>query len=111
MLPLATTTITVLRSNQDGTRDAVDGVTFSTLVSGVRAVIGSDSGRETNVGGSSESVDARLDCDPCDLRHGDRITDETTGETWGVSWVRRRIGYGLDHMAAGLLAITDRAAI
>jgi len=111
MIPIATTTIAVLRSDQDGTQDAIDGVTLSTLATGVRAVIGSDSGTETNAGGSSEQVSARLDCDPTDLRHVDQVTDEATGETWHVTWVRRRRGMGLDHMEAGLLAITDRAGV
>lgn len=110
-LPFNTTTISVQRSNQDGTKDAYDGVTYSAVLSGVRAVIGSPSGAETNAGGSSEDVSARLDCDPIDLRHDDRVTDEQTGETWLVTWTRRRIGLGLDHCVAELRVITDRVSI
>lgn len=110
-IPFSTTTITVERSDQDGTKDAYDGVGYSTVISGVRAVIGSPSGAETNVGGSSEDVSARLNCDPIDLRHDDRVTDEQTGETWLVAWTRRRLGLGLDHTVAGLRAITDRASV
>lgn len=110
MLPLATTTISVLRSDQDGTKDDLDGVTYATLASGIRAVIGEPSGTETNAGGSSEDVLWRLDCEVTDLRHGDRILDETTGETFAVVWSRRRIGLGLNHTVAGLRTITDRVS-
>jgi hypothetical protein len=109
-IPLHTTTISILRSGQDGTQDDYDGVTYSTVVSGVRAVIGSLSGSENVSGGSSEQMGAHFDCDPCDLRHDDRVLDEQTSETWQVSWVRRRIGLGLDHMVGDLLAVTDRVS-
>ncbi len=108
MLPIATTTITVQRSNQDGTRDDYDGVTYSTITTGVRAVISEPGGTETVRGGTSETLSARLNCDPIDLRHDDRVIDETTNETWEVTWARRRYGLGLDHTVADLLAITDR---
>ena len=110
MIPLATTTVTVLRSDQDGTRDALDTLTFTAVASGVRAVIGAPSGVEIATGGSSEDVQWRLDCDPTDLRHDDRVEDEQTGETFEVVWTRRRIGFGLDHTVAGLRTVTDRAA-
>lgn len=110
-LPLATTTVTVSRSDQDGTKDAYDTVTYTDRAQRVRAVISGPGGTEVTAGGSSEQVSARLDCDPCDLRHDDRVTDDTTGDVWEVSWVRRRVGLGLDHMVAGLAAVTDRAVV
>lgn len=109
-IPIATTTISVERSDQDGTKDAYDGVSYSTVFSGIRAVIGSPSGAETNAAGSSEDVGARLNCDPIDLRHGDRVVDDQTGERWEVTWTRRRLGLGLDHTVADLRAITDRVS-
>lgn len=109
-IPVSTTTITVERSDQDGTRDSYDGVSFTTAFSGIRAVIGSPSGAETNAGGSSEDVSARLNCDPIDLHHDDRVTDDQTGEQWLVTWTRRRIGLGLDHTVADLRAISDRVS-
>lgn len=109
-LPLSTTTITISRSNQDGTKDAYDGVTYSVVASGVRAVIGALSGGETVAGSSSEQLSAHLDADPCDLRHDDRVTDEQTLEQFEVTWTRRRIGMGLDHQVADLLAVTDRVS-
>lgn len=109
-LPVATTTIAVERSTQDGTLDAIDGVTFSQLASGIRAVIGSPSGAETVTGSSSSTVTARLNCDPTDLKHGDRVYDEQTAITYEVSWTARRLGLGVDHVVADLLVVTDRAA-
>lgn len=110
-LPFATTTITVLRSDQDGTIDDYTGVTYSPLVTGVRAVVGAPGGVETNRGGSSEDVTWRLNCDVTDLRHDDRVLDETTDETFEVVWVRRRVGLGLDHMVADLRTISDRVTV
>lgn len=107
-LPVATTRITISRP---GVGDAMDAPALEEITNGIPAVIGSPSGTETVTNGSSEQVTARLDCDVCDLRHGDQVTDESTGERWQVSWVRRRIGLGLDHMVGEILAVTDRAAI
>lgn len=109
MIPIATTTITVERSDQDGTKDTIDAVTFTSYLSGVRAVIGSPGGAETNVGGSSEDVSARLNCDPIDLRHDDRVLDDSTGLRYEVTWTRRRVGFGLDHTVASLRMFTDQA--
>lgn len=111
MIPLASTTVTVSRSDQDGTVDSYDTVTYTPRPQHVRAVIGRPGGGETTTGGSSEQATATLDCDPCDLRHDDRVTDDTTGDVWEVTWVRRRVGFGLDHMVAGLIAVTDRAVV
>lgn len=111
MIPIATTTVTVLRSDQDGTKDQFDGVTRSTLVTGVRAVIGSPSGTNDMQGGDSESVTERFQCDPTDIRHDDLILDEISGLTWNITWVRRRMGFGLDHMVGELQLTTDRAGI
>lgn len=110
MIPLFTTTISILRSDQDGATDDYDGVSYSTLTSGVRAVIGAPGGTETVLGGSSEDVGWRLNCDPTSIRHDDRVLDESTGETFEVVWARRRIGFGLDHMVCGLRTITDRVS-
>lgn len=110
-IPLHTTTVTVERSDQDGTKDALDGVTWATLATGVRAVISAPSGSENIGNGSSEDVIARLVCDPTDLRHSDRIVDDTTGDRYEVAWTRRRVGLGLDHTVADLRAVTDRAAV
>lgn len=111
MIPLHTTSITVRRSDQDGTRDAFDGVTFDDYRTGIRAVIGSVSGTETATSGESTTVTARLDCDPVDLRHDDLVVDETTGLTWAVTFAAQRTGFGLDHTVADLVLVQDRAAV
>jgi len=103
-LPLATTTITVKRPAAGG--DPYEAASVSTVVSGVRAHIGSPSGRERIVGGSKETLDAGLDCDVCDIAHTDSVTDATTGEVFEVVWVQRRVGLGLDHMEGGLRRVS-----
>jgi hypothetical protein len=107
-IPVATTTITVLRATA---ADAFDRAAPVEVIAGVRAVIGSHSGVETNTSGASQTRQARLDCDPVDLRHDDRVRDDQTGETWHVVWCARRQGLGLDHTVADLISITDRAAV
>lgn len=110
-IPLATTTISVLRSTQDGTNDLRDLPTYATLATGIRAHIGGPGGAEVVSGGSREDVTFRLDADPCDLRHFDRVLDEATAETYEVVWVKQRRGLGLDHTVADLRQTTDRVSI
>lgn len=113
MIPVATTTITVLRSDQDGTKDLRNPPTFSTtLAAGVRAVIGSPGGDEDTTSGQREEVNFRLDCDPvASMRHDDRVVDEHTSETYEVIWVKQRYGLGLDHTVADLRQITDEVSV
>lgn len=107
-IPLATTTITVKRASTTG--DAFDRSDPTTIRTGLRAVIGGQTGQEAVRDGSSEQVTVRLVCDPYDLHHDDVIVDETTQEQWEVVWCARRQGLGVDHTAADLLKITGRAA-
>ncbi len=108
-LPVSTTTITVSRGNASG--DAYDGQTFTTVYTGIRAVIGSPSGSEINAGGSSEQQTARLNCDPILLKHTDRVTDDETGIVYEVTFTARRLGLGLDHTVAELVVVKDRAGV
>ncbi|MBM4414904.1 MAG: hypothetical protein FJ035_01235 [Chloroflexi bacterium] len=109
-VPLATTTIAVLRVPVDATRDPYDAQPAAdTVASGVRAHISSPSGREHVAGGSQEVVEFRLACDPVDLRHTDRVQDEQTGSTYEVVWARPRQGLGLDHIEAGLKQVSGGA--
>jgi len=110
-LPIHTTLISVLRSDQDGTKDSTDTLTWSTIASGGRAHIVSPSGSETVTAGQSSTVTARMSADPTDLTHGDRIYDESTRSTYEVTWVAQRTGFGLEHTAADLVLVTDRAAV
>lgn len=104
MIPLATTTVTVTRPASDPDRDLPQ--TPTDVAAGVRAHISAPSGQELRAGGSRERVDARLTCDVIDLQHGDTITDDTTGDEWRCTSARQRLGLGLDHVEAGLVAVS-----
>ena len=109
-VPLATTTIAVLRAPADASRDPYDVQPEpETVASGVRAHISSPSGRERVAGGSQEVVEFRLACDLTDLRHTDRVQDEQSGATYEVVWARARQGLGLDHVEAGLRQVNGVA--
>lgn len=103
MIGHATTTITVLRVADDLNRDPYDPQPAPAEVhTGVRAHIGSATGRERQAGGEQTVTDLRLTCDPVDLRHTDQIRDDTTGETFHVVWVKQRTGLSMDHVTAFL---------
>lgn len=107
MIPISTTTISVLRVPADPLRDPYDPEPAAEVVErGVRANIASPNGRERIVGGDQEIIEFRLNCDPVDLRHTDRVEDEKTGEIYEVRWAHPRIGFGRDHMTAGLRQVT-----
>ncbi|MBM3679152.1 MAG: hypothetical protein FJW96_14955 [Actinobacteria bacterium] len=109
-IPLATTTIAVLRVPADASRDPYDPQPEpETVASGIRAHISSPSGRERTAGGSQEVVEFRLACDPTDLRHTDRVQDEQSDAVYEVIWARPRQGHGLDHVEAGLKQVTGVA--
>lgn len=100
MIPLATTTIAILRPRAGV--DAYDPQAHRTIRRGIRAHIGAPSGRDRHIGGDQSTITDHLDADPCDLQHADRVRDETTGDLFDVVWVRSRQGFGLNHVAAGL---------
>ena len=107
MILLATTPITVTRRTATDLTDPYDAVDDSdssepqVIASGVRAHIGSPSGAEIVAGGSQEITTLQLLCDPIDLRHGDTVEDEKTGERYRAEWVQGRMdGIGLDHTKA-----------
>jgi len=106
MIPIATTTISVLRDTAvDDTTDpydAADSGQPETVASGVRAVISSPTGRERNIGGTQSQVEFSLSCDPIDLQHTDIVHDDATNLDYQVVWVTRRSGLGLEHTRAGL---------
>ena len=103
-LMLASTTVAIARP--DGSGDPYVDVTPSALADGVRAHISAPTGQDARVGGAQEIVDAVLltEVTPA-LRRADRVTCETTGDTYTITWVRRRTGLGLDHQQAGLVAV------
>lgn len=101
---LATTTVRVERPAQDG--DPYESTSSSTLADGVPAHISTPSGADLRIGGKTEVVDAILLAPKCPvLVRTDLVVDETTGDTWQVTWTRVRIGLGLDHQKAGLVAV------
>lgn len=105
MIPIATTTIRVLRP--DPTDEPYEEPGEPTVVaSGVRAHISTSTGREVVAGGSQEIVQFRMSSDPVDLTHLDRIQNEETGEIFEVSWVHQRRGLGMDHTQAGLKQVS-----
>lgn len=100
MIPLAVTTITVRRPQSGDPYE--DNGEPDLVATGVRAVIGSPTGSERRIGGELAIITDVLNCDVTDLAHRDLVVDEVTGERYGVEWVRKRIGFGLDHLKAGL---------
>lgn len=107
MIPLHTTTITVLRPPANV--DPYDGAPARPVATNVRAVIGSPSGADTRLGGDVSSVSARLDCDPCDVKFYDQVRDDQTRDVYEIVWLRNRSGFGLDHVEAGLAQVQGAA--
>jgi hypothetical protein len=102
VIPLATTTIAVLRiAGPDQYEEPYGGVQPSqreTVASGVRAVLDRPTGREQVAGGEQSTVDLSLACDPCDIDYRDVIKDERTGRHYRVVWT---LDYG-EHIEGGL---------
>jgi hypothetical protein len=113
MLPLATTTISVLRQpgqTEGEWRDPTDApLDPVTVASGIRAHISVSSGVEdVAAGASQERILFRLHCDPFDagIHHEDTVVDDTTGETFEVVWSHAIYALDLDHIEAGIRQVT-----
>lgn len=107
MLTLPTTTVTIGRPAPG---DPYEPAATTVVETERPATISAPTGREMAVGGSQEVVDAVLLTTPdVSLTQYDTVTDNGTGEVWQVSWVRRRLGLGLDHTQAGLMAVKGGA--
>lgn len=91
-LPLATTTIAVLRSAPaDEYAEPYSGAPErSTVASGVPAVIdtpvGRTAGREYVAGGEQTTTELRLLCDRTELSRLDHIRDERTDQVYRLEW-------------------------
>lgn len=108
MIPLATTTVTLRRTG--GGADPYEPDDLGFVATGVAAHVDVPAGAELVVGGRQEDVNARLLLGPTPVVvPGDDVDDDTTGECWRVTWVRRRTGLGLDHQVAGLRAVKGAA--
>jgi hypothetical protein len=105
MLPVTTTSVRVERRNPQA--DAYEPADPQFVAEHLKATISGPGGSEGLIGGSVEIVDARLHVDALApaLVKDDVVVDETTGDTWRVVWRRIRIGFGLDHQVAGLVAV------
>lgn len=120
-LPVATTTITILRgatpSTEDPYGEGYDEVgdrddSVATVDTSVRAVIApagaGNSGRSG--GGESQVMEFRLVADDCDLQYTDTVLDDITGEEFAVVWAHGQPGLaGLDHVAANLRQTKGRS--
>lgn len=111
-IPFNTTTISILRLPDAALDDEPYQVEVRNVVaSGIRAVISlspQNRGSEVTEGGERSTVKARLTCDPCDLKHTDKVVDAVTEQIWTVEYVEDRQGLGLDHVTAGLIRIAGR---
>lgn len=107
MIPLATTSLTVQRQTQvpgdDGIFDPDDDVTptFTTVVSGVRAVVSLADGTVQLAAGDHVVYNAKFTSDPMDVQTGDVVTD-STGQTWLCLSAALIVGFGLDHIEGTL---------
>lgn len=94
-LPLATTTISVLRRSyaDEMHADPYDNpeasVTPPAIATGVRAAIGGGTGSQVVAGGVQTTTVFPFACDVTDLVYTDWIKDETTGELYRVEWVQQ----------------------
>lgn len=105
MIPLSTTTVTV----EDGaTPEPYETTTFTARAAGVAAHVSSPSGQERAGSDGLERIDAVLLADTT-VERGDRVTDDLTGAVYRVVWTADRVGLGLDHTKAGLVAVTGTA--
>lgn len=103
MIPLATTSIAVLRLPDEvlseepyNGNDATDRVE---VASNVRAVIGSANGRKIVEGGEQAVWDFDLVCDLTDVFYTDTIRDNTTDAVYTIEWLQIWPG---EHIEAGL---------
>ena len=107
-LPLTTTTVTI-EDIPPGV-DPYDDQTYSVSGSGVPAVISGPSGTDVRIGGDQQTITAILLCEnTVPIHPSSRVTDDTTGRVYTVSWVNERYELGLGHIKAGLYEVTGAA--
>ena len=104
MIPLSTTTITVLRTPVADIYDEPYGggtpADREVVATGVRAVIDRPTGiREQVAGGEQSTVELLLTCDLTDITYLDLVRDDNTQQVYGVRYV---ITYQGSHTEAGL---------
>jgi hypothetical protein len=125
-IPVATTTITILREQDvrdphtppdvdpwgDGYDEDADTVpdavaTWVPVATGVRATIATPVGRALFGLGNTSTITFALAADPCDLRNGDRVDDQTTGRRFAVNWAEATPGVDgmLVQVVAGITSV------
>lgn len=101
MLPLVTTSVTLSRPSAGV--DPYEAQGYATTVSGVPGTVSQSGQTGRAVGGAQDVEDAfALLAEGTDVRAGDRLVDDTSGETWDVGTVRARYELGLGHVRCGL---------
>lgn len=102
-LPLATTTVTVLRAPvADDYAEPYSGTTTGDLdevASGVPAVIYAPTGREAVAGGEQTVTDLRFACELADVKNKDHLRDDSTGVVYRITWC---LAYVDEHIEGGL---------
>lgn len=102
MIPLATTTISVLTpAAADLDAEPYSGASerLEQVVTGIRAVIDAPSGREQVAGGEQSIWDYELVCDLAPIQRYDTVRDDATGVDYRVVWLWVAPG---EHIEAGL---------
>jgi hypothetical protein len=117
MIPISGTTISVLRLADNAAQSDSDGSgydegitqTWSTVATGVRAVVGAPGGSERVVGGEQMALTCHLTCDPTDITHDDRVVDASDGELYEVVWCKSRSELGLTRVEGQLRVVKGNA--
>lgn len=107
-IPLETTRIMVQRSTVGmdvDPSDAPSDAALTTVVSGVRAVIGATSASAVLTSGDRVVYSASFSSDICDVIADDLVT-ESDGTQWVCLWARPQVGLGLDHTNGQLRLVT-----
>lgn len=111
MIPLATTTVSVLRlpegTGYDEPYGGPEPGSRTAVTSGLRAVIDYPSGTIQVAGGVQAIEEYRLIADPAPVDYRDLIRDEGTGRVYRITWL---IAYPAsvapdDHIEAGLRSV------
>lgn len=109
MIPIATSTGTVTRVEDavdvDPYDPPSDHVAPTTIASGVRGVISPPGGTARLVGGTRVVYDAKLTCDPTELKPEDLWID-SGGLTWTVLFASQINALGMVHTAAAVRLVT-----
>jgi hypothetical protein len=103
VIPLSTTRIDVLRGTESSGYEepysgGSDPAGWDRVAENIRAVIDHPTGNLDLGGGQQNVMNYVLSADPVELRHTDRIYDQTSQRTFRITWF---MAYP-DHVEAGL---------